>query len=60
MSTLDTLGRRFARARAQRETAREALAEAVRAAVAGGMTEVEAARRAGVDRLTVRRWLGKS
>jgi transposase len=35
------------------------LGEAVRAAVADGMTEVEAAYVAGVTRMTVRAWLGK-
>lgn len=35
------------------------LQEAVREAVANGMSESEAARRAGVTRMTVRSWLGK-
>ena len=36
------------------------LREAVRDAVADGMSESEAARVAGVSRMTVRAWLGKS
>ena len=35
------------------------LKAAVRAAVAAGMSESEAARQAGVSRMTVRSWLGK-
>lgn len=38
---------------------RAELADAIRAAVAEGMSEVEAAERAGVSRMTVRAWLGK-
>ncbi len=38
---------------------REALRWLVVEAVQRGMSEVEAAQRAGVDRSTVRRWLGK-
>lgn len=38
---------------------REALAAAVRSAAEQGFTEVELARQAGVDRLTIRRMLGK-
>lgn len=39
--------------------ARTALRAAVIAAVAGGMSESEAARQAGVTRMTVRQWIGK-
>jgi transposase len=35
------------------------LRQAVRDAVAAGMSESEAARQAGVSRLTIRAWLGK-
>lgn len=38
--------------------AREALASEVRCAVAAGMSQSAAARAAGVDRMTVRKWLG--
>ena len=41
------------------EESRNELREAVRRATAAGMTEVEAARLAGVTRMTVRSWLGK-
>jgi transposase len=39
------------------DTRREQLAQAVRDAVAGGMSQSEAARIVGVDRLTIRKWL---
>jgi transposase len=39
------------------DTRREQLAQAVRDAVAGGMSQSEAARIVGVDRLTVRKWI---
>ena len=51
--------RRATRARASRDKSMAELGEAVRAAVADGMTEVEAAYVAGVTRMTVRAWLGK-
>lgn len=38
---------------------RERLKASVRAAVAEGMSEVQAAKVAGVTRMTVRSWLGK-
>lgn len=38
---------------------REARAAVVVSVTLGGMTEAEAARAAGVDRMTVRKWLGK-
>jgi len=39
------------------DTRREQLAQAVRDAVAGGMSQSEAARIVGVDRLTIRKWI---
>jgi len=39
------------------DTRREQLAQAVRDAVAGGMSQSEAARIVGVDRLTIRKWM---
>ena len=57
MTTLEAAARRYARAQTARDQARDALADEVRAAVAAGMTEVEAARVGGVDRMTVRKWL---
>ena len=56
---LERAGRRAAVAKAQRDAAFAVLAAKVREAVAAGLTEVDAARLAGVDRMTVRRWLHK-
>lgn len=39
------------------DTRREQLAQAVRDAVAEGMSQSEAARIVGVDRLTIRKWM---
>ena len=39
------------------DTRREQLAQAVRDAVAEGMSQSEAARIVGVDRLTIRKWI---
>jgi hypothetical protein len=47
-------------ARAAFDEARERLIASVRQAVAGGMSESEAARQCGVTRMTIRSWLGKS
>jgi DNA invertase Pin-like site-specific DNA recombinase len=56
---LEAVGKRWNAARSrERELAAE-LYEAIREAVEGGMSEAEAARVAGVDRMTVRRALGK-
>jgi DNA-directed RNA polymerase specialized sigma24 family protein len=41
------------------EVRREARAAVVVSVTLGGMSEAEAARAAGVDRMTVRSWLGK-
>lgn len=59
MSNLSKAGKAFAAARDRERLAAAALHEAIRAAVAQGMSESEAARVAGVDRMTVRRALGK-
>ena len=56
---LERAGRHAARAKAARDAAFEELAAKVREAIAAGLTEVDAARLAGVDRMTVRRWVGK-
>jgi hypothetical protein len=53
-------GRRLARARAAEEQARDNLAATVQEAVSAGVSEVRAAELAGVDRMTIRAWLGKS
>jgi DNA invertase Pin-like site-specific DNA recombinase len=59
MSRLEAAGKRWNAAREKERALAVELYEAIREAVAGGMTEVEAARVAGVDRMTVRRALGK-
>lgn len=56
---LDRAAARYATAVARQNLVRDQLADLVRAAVASGMSEVEAAHRAGVTRTTVRKWLGK-
>jgi len=48
-----------AAARAAADETRAVLRAAVSRAVEGGLSEAEAARAAGVDRMTVRSWLGK-
>jgi DNA invertase Pin-like site-specific DNA recombinase len=59
MSRLEAVGRRWNAARVKERALAAELYEAIREAVAGGMSEVEAAKVAGVDRMTVRRALGK-
>ena len=56
---LATAGRRFAKARQAQTDAADALYAAIVAACDAGMTETEAARVAGVDRMTIRRARGK-
>ena len=53
-------GKAFAAARDKQQQAAARLHEAIRLAVMEGMSESEAARVAGVDRMTVRRALGNS
>lgn len=52
-------GARFANARQAQTDAADALYAAIVAACDAGMTETEAARVAGVDRMTIRRARGK-
>lgn len=52
-------GKRYARATAARDRARDDLAAAVRAAVDSGLDIKTAAREAGVTRATVYAWLGR-
>jgi hypothetical protein len=59
MSRLEAVGRRWNAARDRERVLAAELYDAIREAVDGGMTEAEAARVAGVDRMTVRRALGK-
>lgn len=58
-NTLAQAGRGWSRAKMKEREAMAYLYEAIRLAVDGGMSESEAARVAGVDRMTVRRALGK-
>lgn len=58
-SELEKAAHRYRITRAALDNRRDELAVEVRAAVNGGMSEVEAARLAGVSRMTVRSWLGK-
>jgi len=59
MSDLDAVAARYEAVRtALHEATVEAKAAAVEA-VAAGMSEVEAARRLGVSRMTLRKWIGK-
>lgn len=53
------MGKRWNAAREKERALAAELYGAIREAVEGGMTEAEAARVAGVDRMTVRRALGK-
>jgi hypothetical protein len=56
---LATIGARRKRARANFDKVNEEAKTAARAAVAAGMTEVDVKDALGVDRMTVRSWLGK-
>lgn len=58
-SDLVVAAKAYAAAVTSRDGARDALADAVRQAVASGMPETQAAHIAGVNRMTVRKWLGK-
>lgn len=58
-SMLAVIARRYAIAQGAAENERHALRAAVRDAVRQGMSEVRAAKLAGVSRPTVRAWLGK-
>jgi transposase len=60
MTPADTLAAAAATYRTAQDdldNARLNLAQAVRDAVAGGMSQSEAARIVGVDRLTIRKWI---
>jgi DNA invertase Pin-like site-specific DNA recombinase len=59
MSRLEAVGRRWNAARDKERALAAELYVAIREAVEGGMSEHQAARVAGVDRMTVRRALGK-
>jgi hypothetical protein len=57
--TIDELADRRRAALARGDDVSAALRDRVISLIDGGMSEHEAARRAGVDRMTVRSWLGK-
>jgi DNA invertase Pin-like site-specific DNA recombinase len=59
VTRLEAVGKRWQRARDKERALAADLYDAIREAVEGGMSEHEAARVAGVDRMTVRRALGK-
>ena len=56
--TLRERARQYRAAQAHLDHERERLAQSARDAIAGGMSQSEAARIVGVDRLTIRKWLG--
>jgi DNA-binding IclR family transcriptional regulator len=56
---VERVGRRYRQAVTRREDAMAALRVVVRSAAEQGVSETELARQAGVDRMTVRRMLGK-
>lgn len=51
--------RTLQKARAALDTAMESAAAATRQAIDDGLTEVDIAKALGVNRMTVRKWLGK-
>ena len=59
MTRLEAVGKRWNAAREKERALAAELYAAICEAVEGGMSEHEAARVAGVDRMTVRRALGK-
>ena len=59
MTEVEKVGRQLAQANARRDKAMAALTAVVRSAAEQGTAETELARQAGVDRMTIRRMLGK-
>lgn len=59
MTEVEEQGQRLARARIAEGEAKQDLRAAVRSAAEQGTPETELARQAGVDRMTIRRMLGK-
>lgn len=57
--SLDALAKEYSAARTALAEVRDQLREAVLSEIDAGMSEQEAAKRAGVSRLTVRAWRGK-
>ena len=58
-STLQALGRRLAKARQAESDAMDEIRAVLPEAIASGVTEVDAARLTGLDRMTIRKMLGK-
>jgi hypothetical protein len=58
-STLQALGRRLAKARQAKAEAMDEIRTALPQAIVAGVTEVDAARLTGLDRMTIRKMLGK-
>lgn len=58
-STLQALGRRLAKARQAEADAMDEIRAALPEAIAAGVTEVDAAKATGLDRMTIRKMLGK-
>jgi len=58
-STLQALGRRLAKARQAENNAMQEIRAALPSAIAAGLTEVDAAKATGLDRMTIRKMLGK-
>jgi hypothetical protein len=56
---LTKAGRRLAVARAEEAAARKLARELALAAIAAGQSEAGVARALGVDRMAIRKWLGK-
>jgi len=56
MTPLETAAARYRAARQDRDEARDQLRQEILAALAAGMPEAQAARIAGVTRMTVRAW----
>lgn len=58
-STLQALGRRLAKARKAEADAMDQIRATLPSAIAAGVTEVDAAKATGLDRMTIRKMLGK-
>jgi transposase len=59
MNELERIARALIKDRARLAATMEAAEQAAVAAIAEGATEVDVAKTLGVNRMTVRRWLGK-
>ena len=59
LPTLQALGRRLAKARKAEADAMDEIRATLPSAIAAGVTEVDAAKATGLDRMTIRKMLGK-